>query len=405
MADRGETPVDHIAPQPWMTEGAARKVLAALGGFGRFVGGCVRDALLGRAIADIDIATPLAPEEVMRRLDAAGISAVPTGIAHGTVTAAAPPRHFEITTLRRDVETFGRHARVAFTDDWAADAARRDFTMNALFLDADGNLFDPMGGLADLRAGRVRFVGDPATRIREDVLRLLRFYRFHAHYGRGEADRAARAACRQLASLLPNLSGERLAAETLKLLQAADPVSTLELMAEDGVLAAYLPEATRLDRLRGLVALEEQPDAIRRLGALLERDAAAVAERLKLSSADRDRLLTLAGLPPPVDLGADDRVQRRLAYRLGADRYRDQVMLSGARLGNVQRVRELLQRAEQWRSIKFPLRGRDITALGVPAGPEVGRLLAEIEAWWEEGDFCADRRALLAELKKRLSRA
>src|SRR6202043_3407136 len=221
-----QQPAERMVPQPWMGEAATRAVLRALGaegGAARFVGGCVRDALLGRAIGDIDIATPLAPEEVMRRLEAAAIKAVPTGIAHGTVTAVVPPRHFEITTLRRDVETFGRHARVAFTDDLAADAARRDFTMNALFLDADGNLFDPMGGLPDLRAGRVRFVGNAETRIREDVLRLLRFYRFHAHYGSGEADTAARAACRDLAHLLPTLSGERVAAETLKLLAAPDP--------------------------------------------------------------------------------------------------------------------------------------------------------------------------------------
>src|SRR5713226_4802519 len=211
-------PVERIVPQSWMIEAPTRAVLAALGAGGavvRFVGGCVRDALLGRAIGDIDIATPDLPETVLTLLEAASIKAVPTGIAHGTITAVVPPRHFEITSLRRDVETFGRHARVAFTDDWAADAARRDFTMNALFLDAEGQVFDPVGGLEDLRAGRVRFVGDAEARIREDVLRLLRFYRFHAHYGRGEADEAARAACRALAHLLPGLSGDRIAAELL----------------------------------------------------------------------------------------------------------------------------------------------------------------------------------------------
>jgi poly(A) polymerase len=402
---RENSPVERLAPQPWMTEAPARAVLAALGGSGRFVGGCVRDALLGRGIGDVDIATPLLPEEVIRRLEAAGIKAVPTGLAHGTVTAVAPPRHFEITTLRRDVETYGRHARVAFTDDWAADAARRDFTMNALFLDAGGNVFDPMGGLADLRAGRVRFVGDAATRIREDVLRLLRFYRFHAHYGSGEADAEARAACRALAPLLPNLSGERVAAELLKLLRAADPVPTLRLMSEDGVLAVLLPEATRLDRLAGLIALEDAPDAIRRLAALIERGAAGIADRLKLSAAERDRLLALAAPGAPLDLAADEKAQRRLAYRRGIDLYRDQVLLAGAVTGAAECVRALLQRAEAWRAIKFPLRGRDVTALGIPAGPEVGRLLAEIEAWWEADDFSADRRALLAELRRRAARS
>ncbi len=199
-------PADRVAPQAWMTEAPTLAVLTALGGNARFVGGCVRDALLGRAIGDVDVATSLAPEEVVRRLESAGIKAVPTGIAHGTVTAVVPPRRFEITTLRRDVETYGRHARVEFTDDWAADAASRDLTMNALSLAADGSVFDPVRGLEDLRAGRVRFVGDAETRIREDVLRLLRFYRFNAHYGRVAANAAARAACRDLAPLLPTLS-------------------------------------------------------------------------------------------------------------------------------------------------------------------------------------------------------
>src|SRR3954447_17114914 len=193
-------PAARIDPQPWMTEPATVAVLGALARGGveaRFVGGCVRDALLGRAIVDIDLATPAPPEEVIRQLDAARLNVVPTGLKHGTVTAVVPPRHFEITTLRRDVETFGRHARDAFTDDWAEDARRRDFTMNALFLDGAGTVFDPVGGLTDLRAGYVRFVGDPERRIGEDVLRLLRFYRFHARYGRGAADEAARAACRK----------------------------------------------------------------------------------------------------------------------------------------------------------------------------------------------------------------
>ncbi len=182
----GESPITVIEPLPWMTEAATRAVLAALGpGNARFAGGPVRDALLGRSIIDIDLATPLPPEDVMRRLAAQGIAVVPTGLAHGTVTAVIAERHFEITTLRRDIETYGRHARVEFTADWAADARRRDFTMNALYLDAEGAVFDHVGGLADLRAGRVRFVGDARQRIREDVLRLLRFYRFSAHYAAG----------------------------------------------------------------------------------------------------------------------------------------------------------------------------------------------------------------------------
>jgi poly(A) polymerase len=268
-------PIERIDPPSWAAERVVAAVLAALGADGavvRFVGGCVRDTLLARPIGDIDIATPDPPDTVLTLLEAAAIKAVPTGIAHGTITAVVPPRHFEITTLRRDVETFGRHARVAFTDDWAADAARRDFTMNALFLDAAGRVFDPVGGLADLRAGRVRFVGDAAARIREDVLRLLRFYRFHAHYGRGAPDAAARRACRELSALLPGLSGERVATELFKLLAAPDPVPTIDLMAEDGVLAVLLPEARRRDRLAGLVVLEDAADPLRRLAALLVAD-------------------------------------------------------------------------------------------------------------------------------------
>jgi poly(A) polymerase len=404
-----QQPAERMAPQPWMADTATRAVLRALareGGAARFVGGCVRDALLGRDVKEIDIATPLVPEKVMRRLEAARIKAVPTGLAHGTVTAVVPPRHFEITTLRRDVETFGRHARVAFTDDWAADAARRDFTMNALFLDAEGNVFDPVGGLGDLRAGRVRFVGDASTRIREDVLRLLRFYRFHAHYGRGAADAEARAACRALAPLLPTLSGERVAAEMLKLLAAPDPLPTLRMMAEDGVLAALLPEARRLDRLAALVPLEPAPDALRRLGALLESDvgAAAVAERLRLSNEQRERLAAMAAPSLAVDLAGDERAQRRALHRLGADLYRDLVLLRAGQQGDATQVRRLLALAAGWRPREFPLKGRDVTALGVAEGPEVGRLLAAVEAWWEEGDFRADRKAALAELKRRMAK-
>ncbi len=255
--------VHKIAPQPWMKAAPTRALLKALGDAGiaaRFVGGCVRDALLGRPIADVDLATPARPEAVVAALEKARIKVVPTGIAHGTVTAvvtsARPPRHFEITTLRRDVETDGRRARVAFDADWAEDAARRDFTINALYLDPDGRIHDPVGGLADLKAHRVRFVGEPARRIAEDVLRVLRYYRFEARFGTGAGDAAARAACRDAASLLAGLSAERVAQELLRLLAVPDPVPALRMMAEDGVLAAILPEATRLDRLQCLLALE-----------------------------------------------------------------------------------------------------------------------------------------------------
>ncbi len=414
-------PRDRLDPQPWMTAPETAAVIAALsaaGGEARFVGGCVRDALLGRKVRDVDIATHEPPERVMNLLARAGIKAIPTGIKHGTVTAVIGARHFEITTLRRDVETYGRHAKVEYTDDWQADAARRDFTMNALFCSADGIIYDPFGGLADLRSQRVRFVGDPEARIREDVLRLLRFFRFHAHYGKSPPDAAALAACRSLAHLLPTLSGERICGETLKLLSAPQPADIIDLMRETGVLAHFLPEATRIDRLRTLVAIEgsaprdlvPRADPIRRLAALLdgsEAGALAVATRLRFSNAERDRLIGLAGDPEPSpDLDAPAR--RRLIYRLGPARYRDRALIAWAAAvagGDPmdRRVTEawtdVLRSGADWVAPRFPLKGRDAVKLGVPPGPAVGRLMATLEDWWISGDFQADREACLAKLR------
>ncbi len=397
--------VTRIAPQPWMREPATRALLAALrkAGFAaRLVGGCVRDALLGREIADIDLATPARPEEIIAALDAAAIKVVPTGLEHGTVTAVVPPRHYEITTLRRDVETYGRHARVAFDADWAEDAARRDFTINAIYLDPDGTLHDPVGGLADLTAHRVRFVGDAATRIAEDVLRVLRYYRFEARFGRGKGEPAARAACRAAAPLLWRLSAERVAGELIRLLAVPDPVPALRMMQEDGVLSAVLPEAARLDRLERFVRLEPAPpDPLRRLAALLAVDAdgaAVIAERLRLSNAECDRLVGLA--PPwPLDPAGDAKAQRFALYRLGAARYRDLALLSAAEGGiDAARLAELLALVEGWKPPVFPLAGRDVTSLGIPPGRRVGELLAAVRNWWEAGDFTADRAACLARL-------
>ena len=396
-----------IKPRPWMRDATTRRVMRVLMASDaepRFVGGAVRDALLGRLPREIDIATPLAPDAVMRRLSAAGIRAVPTGIAHGTVTAATPKRLFEITTLRRDVETDGRHAKVAFGVDWAADAQRRDFTMNALSLDRHGRLHDDVGGLADLKAGRVRFVGDPAMRIREDVLRLLRYYRFFAHYGKGAGDRAARAACRAAARLLPNLSAERVAAEFLNLLTAPDPLPALRMMQADGVLNAVLPESAGLARLRRLVALEPQADPIRRLAALIARDAGRVAERFKLSGAQRDRLAALLA-KPAIALDADRAAQRRALYRWGATVYADRVLLAAAARPRPGRVSRLLRLAQGWKGGRFPLRGRDLLAAGVAPGPQIGALLTALEAWWIKGDFRATAAQCRAELRRRLMRA
>jgi len=402
MAD----PVRTIEPRKWMRDAVTRRVMRALAAADaepRFVGGAVRDTLLGRLPREIDIATPLEPDVVMRRLSAAGIRAVPTGIAHGTVTAATPKRIFEITTLRRDVETDGRHAKVAFGVDWAADARRRDFTMNALSLDRHGRLYDDVGGLADLEAGRVRFVGDPATRIREDVLRLLRYYRFVAYYGKDGGDRVARAACRAAARLLPTLSAERIAVEFLKLLAAPDPLPALRMMQADGVLTAVLPESAGLARLRRLIALEPAADPIRRLAALIARDAGAVADRLKLSGVQRERLEALLAKPAIV-LDADRAAQRRALYRWGAAVYADRVLLAAAARPRPRGVRRLLRLAQSWKSPRFPLRGRDLLAAGVAPGPQVGALLAALEAWWIKGDFRATAAQCRAELRRRLAR-
>ena len=401
---------------------STRAVIAALTAKGaevRFVGGCVRDAVLRRQIRDIDIATHDPPEQVMLLLEEAGIRAIPTGIAHGTVTAVIGKEHFEITTLRSDVETFGRHARVAFTDDWTIDAARRDFTINAMFCRPDGMIFDPFDGLNDLGAGRVRFVGNAMQRINEDVLRLLRYFRFHAHYGRPPADIDALAACRAQAHKLSGLSGERLCGEVMKLLQAPDPAGILLLMQGQQVLPHLLPEAQDFGRLRVLAFLETRGlvrpgigiDALRRLASVLTADAAqaaAVAQRLKLSNAMTDRLIALAAPGQLPDAAMDDRAIRRLLHRVGAPCFRDLVLLAwarrkatGDRMPAAESARwiDLLDQADDWRAKQLPVHGQDLIALGIPRGPRIGLLLANMEQWWEDGDYSANRDEALARLR------
>ncbi|MFZ5792217.1 MAG: CCA tRNA nucleotidyltransferase [Pseudomonadota bacterium] len=406
-----------LAPQPWMNDPRTKAVIRALTADGaevRFVGGCVRDAVIGRPVKDIDLATPDPPETVMALVQRAGLKVVPTGVAHGTVTAIAEGHPFEVTTLRRDVETYGRRAKVEFTDDWVEDAARRDLTFNAMSLSPDGTLHDPFGGLADLEAGRVRFVGDAETRIEEDVLRLLRFFRFYAHYGKPPPDEAALAACRKLAPKLPGLSGERVQAETLKLLAAPDPASVIHLMREQNVLAYALPEADGTARLAALAkieaALERDADPVLRLSALIEggpKAALGLAQRLKLSNADRDRIVGLAE-PPGLAPALDDKARRLELYRRGPKRFRDAALLAWAA---VLGAGEVTATDARWRALAavaetpapaFPLQGRDALKLGVPAGRRVGELLKEVERWWIEGDFSADRKACLAELRKRV---
>jgi poly(A) polymerase len=386
--------MDRLPAQPWMTDpraGAVLDALEAVGGEGcaRFVGGCVRNALSGHPVADIDIATTLPPEQTLEALEAARLRAVPTGIAHGTVTAISGRVPFEVTTLRRDVETDGRRAVVAFTTDWAEDAARRDFRLNALYADRAGRLYDPVGGgVADALAGRIVFVGEAETRIREDYLRILRFFRFYAWYGAGEPDAEALRACAALKAGVATLSAERVSSELLKLLAAPDPRPAVRLMAETGVLAMVLPWALETARFEALVGIDS--DAVLRLSALLPDDDAVVVEaarRLRLSNTQRERLLAVL-LPetPPVTPALDERGARAALYRLGAATFRDRLKRAWAVDGEGA-ARTLLAYADDWRAPRFPLNGADVMAAGAPKGPEVGRLLAEVEAWWVAQDF------------------
>jgi len=393
---------------PWMISPETRAVMDALGE-ARFVGGVVRNSLMGREVSDIDIATPLTPDEVTKRLEAVKLKAVPTGVEHGTVTAISNGRPYEVTTLRRDVSTDGRRAVVAFTTDWAEDAQRRDFTMNALYADATGEVFDTVGGVADLKAGRVRFVGDPVTRIREDFLRILRLFRFHAWYGKSEIDKPALQACAAEKAGLRQLSGERIAKEMLKLLAAEDPVPVLRSMAATGILSEVLPGELNIVRLERLVAIDGtnffQPDAILRLAALLPDRAAGaheIADRWKLSNADRDRLADIAGNTDKIVSYLSIKEVRKLLYKLGTARFKDRVSLKWAedpKETNFVQWRALLAMADAWQRPKFPLDGGNVMAAGVPQGPLIGKILTEVEEWWIDSDFIDDEFSLAERLK------
>jgi poly(A) polymerase len=396
-----------------MAAESTRAVIGALearGGPGcaRFVGGCVRNLLVGRAIDDIDIATVLTPDAVMAALKAARVRCVPTGIEHGTVTAISEGRPYEVTTLRRDVETDGRRAVVAFTTDWAEDAERRDFRLNALYMDGQGRLYDPTGeGVADALAGRIVFVGDAATRIREDYLRILRFFRFGAWFGHGAADRAGLAACAALKDGLLRLSAERVSKELLKLLAAPDPRRAMDEMAGAGALAAILPEARPLDRFRALVEIDTGLDAIDpelRLAALLPSDPAAAggaAQRLRLSNAQRGRLEAAAEADPAIGPEMTPAEARRRIYRLGAAAFADRVKLAWAgRRGEAGPWLALLRLAETWTAPKFPLTGHDAAAAGFKRGPALGEALRTVEGYWIDQDFQPSREALLERLKR-----
>ena len=392
-ADRtgpGEPPALRVAPPAFFAEPGLLAVLAALPG-ARVVGGAVRDALAGHRVTDVDLATGMRPEEVIRRLREAGLKAVPTGLDHGTVTAVAGHRGFEVTTLRRDVETDGRHAVVDYTGDWRADAARRDFSINAMSMTADGAVYDYFGGAADLRAGLVRFVGDPATRIAEDYLRILRFFRFQARYGRGEPDAAALAAIGAGVPGLARLSAERVWSELKRILSLPDPAGAVALMGVTGVLAAILPEGRSPAGLAALVAAGAPADPLLRLAALLDGDAAALAARLRFSTAEANGLVALRGGEVPAD-DADDAALRRALADTPAEILIGRAWLAG-------RGAALRQRLAALPRPVFPLHGRDLRAAGIAPGPPMGQLLRQTREWWLAGGCIADAAACLAALQ------
>jgi poly(A) polymerase len=382
---------------------AVLRIMQALqqdGGEARLVGGAVRDAVIGRKIGDLDLAANLPPQRVTEILVARGLKCVPTGIAHGTITAVVDHAGYEITSLRRDVETDGRHAQVEYTDDWQTDAARRDFTMNALYLDAQGTIYDYFDGLHDAHAGRVRFIGVADARIEEDVLRILRFFRFHAWFGQGEIDQTGLAACARHAASLPRLSAERVAREVLKLLAAPVPADAWRLMIDHKIIQHWLAEATDTPRLQLMQMAEnanhDRMPGIARLAALLPEDetvAQGVAARLKLSKRDGELLAALAALPGLLHGHLDPVPLRRLLYARGVDNVRSALYLTG------EKIEDALTTVAAWQNPVFPIKGEDLARLGIPAGPQMGEILKKIEAWWIASDFHPGREACLSQAR------
>lgn len=411
-------PLGKLAMQDWLVWPEVQRLIAVFADAHaeiRFVGGCARDAIAKRPVKDVDIATPLPPERVIEVLASSGIKAIPTGIDHGTVTAVVGNRQFEITTLRRDVATDGRHAEVEFTDDWLEDAKRRDFTINAMSSNTDGDVYDPFEGIRDLAHGTVRFVGRADDRVQEDYLRILRYFRFWGNYGGRHANRDALAASRRHAAELRNLSGERIRSELLAILMTPQPAEVCLLMRGYGVLEHILPEAGDVTRLRVVNWLETRgilletlsPDPIRHLAALLDTDAAGavdVARRLRLSNHETDRLIALVAPTFTVSPDQTPHDHERMLRRVGVEEFRDLALLSWAsEIGSGGRLpaprsrawQDVMEFADAWQGRVFPLQGRDLLALGLPPGPQIGAVLDKVENWWEDGGYAADLEACL----------
>ncbi|MGY3586519.1 poly(A) polymerase [Bradyrhizobium sp. USDA 4341] len=395
-----------LSDAPWLASGPAARVLGLLNADGeeaRVIGGAVRNALMRIPLADIDIATTALPEEVIRRAKRAAIKSVPTGIEHGTVTLVVDGHPFEVTTLREDTETYGRKAKVAFGRDWVRDAERRDFTINGLSVDASGVVHDHVGGLADIEARRVRFIGDPAQRIAEDYLRILRFFRFHAAYGAGEVDRAGYLACISGRAGLAGLSAERIRMEMLKLVVANGAAGAVVAMGDGGLLlplfggVAYTGPFAAMIEIEQLMALK--PSATRRLAALtvaVTEDARRIASRLRLSNAEAKALDSMGHrwwrLP-----GMDEARAKRRLYRLDEEPYRDRLLLAWARTGadrDVDQWRALATLPQRWRAPHFPLRASDFIARGIAEGPALGHVLTLAEDAWLAADFPLDPQVL-----------
>ncbi|ASY69835.1 CCA tRNA nucleotidyltransferase [Sinorhizobium fredii] len=410
-----------IAAEPWFQAPSLGLVFALLnadGGEVRVVGGAVRNSLLGLPAGDVDLATTWRPQDVVERAKGAGIKVVPTGIDHGTVTLVIDGIPYEVTTLRRDVATDGRRAEVAFGTDWNADAERRDFTINALYADAKGEIFDYVGGLPDIESRTLRFIGSAAERVAEDYLRILRFFRFFAHYGSGRPDAEGLRACAQARAKLATLSAERVWGEMEKLLAAEDPGRALLWMRQAGVLGEVLPETEKwgIDAIPGLIAAEKifswVPEPLLRLAAIVPPDAdrlEAMAARLRLSKAEAAFLARFAETPAIAATLADAALDREL-YRKGAEGIvaRLKLSLASARrksetdpafLAETAAFQRLLARAGKWQRPVFPLSGVDVLRAGVPAGPKVGELLTELENFWIDRNFNIDRATLVARLE------
>ena len=399
-----------IAGAAWFESRAVRTVFRALNRDGheaRVVGGAVRNTLMGLPVGDVDFATTASPEEVVRFAREAGLKPVATGLHHGTITLVVEGRPFEVTTLRQDVETHGRHATVKFTRDWAGDAKRRDFTMNALYAAEDGRVYDPLGGYHDLRARRVYFIGLAHERIREDYLRILRFFRFTAEYAGEGPDRVGFHAAIAERGGLARLSAERIHAELLRILVAREPMLALEPMAGGGFLTAILGGVARLAHFSRLAVLETRlglaPDPVRRLAALavmIEEDVGRLVARLRLSNAEGARLEAMAALHPVMHAGLDEARAREILYRLGRETYRDRVLIAWARAGDdpaSDAWRGLLTLPERWQAPEFPLKGQDLLNAGLEKGPRIGEIMRALEAAWIASGFALSREELLGQ--------